>query len=76
MLLCHIRDWDLELPWLVVGYRFSQHALLASISLYFSQVNQDPELPTFNQCDVMTMMNFNNISVWIQACEHQNTLFK
>jgi hypothetical protein len=29
----HHGDWDLQLPWIAMGYRFSKHASLASFSL-------------------------------------------
>jgi hypothetical protein len=31
----HHGDWDLQLPWLAIGYRFSKQASLASFSPYY-----------------------------------------
>jgi transposase-like protein len=31
----HHGDWDLQLPWIAMGYRFSKHASLASFSPYY-----------------------------------------
>jgi hypothetical protein len=56
----HIQDWDLQLPWLAMGYRFNQQASLASFSLHFLLFGQDPKLPTSIWCDVMTMINLDD----------------
>ena len=42
----HTRDWDLQLPWLAMGYRFSKQASLASFSPYFLLYGTEPVLPT------------------------------
>ena len=42
----HTRDWDLQLPWLAMGYRFSKQASLASFSPYFLLYGREPVLPT------------------------------
>jgi hypothetical protein len=31
----HLGDWDIQSPWLAMGYQFSRQASLASFSLYF-----------------------------------------
>jgi hypothetical protein len=31
----HIQDWELQLLWLAMGYRFSQQAFLSSFKPYF-----------------------------------------
>jgi len=42
----HSKDLDLQLPWLAMGYKFSQQASLASFSPYFILFSCDSELPT------------------------------
>jgi hypothetical protein len=31
----HHGDWDLQLPWIAMGYRFNKQASLASFSPYY-----------------------------------------
>ena len=42
----HLGDWDLQLPWLAMGYRFSRQASLASFSPYFLLYGREPDLPS------------------------------
>jgi len=51
-----IRNWDMYLPWLAMGSRFSRHASLASFSLYFLLFSCDPKLLISIQCDVMVVV--------------------
>jgi len=41
----HVSDWDLQLPWLAIGYRFSKQASLASFSPYILLFGREPDLP-------------------------------
>jgi len=72
----HTQDWNLQLPWLAMGYRFNQQASLTSFSLYFLLFARDPELPTSICHNVMTMINFNDPSMWILACGQHVFLFR
>jgi hypothetical protein len=38
----HLGDWDIQSPWLAMGYRFSRQASLASFSSYFLLYGRDP----------------------------------
>ncbi len=38
--------WDLQLPWLAMGYRFSQQASLSSFSPYLLLFDHEPKLLT------------------------------
>jgi hypothetical protein len=38
----HHSDWDLQLPWLAMGYRFSKQASLASFSPYYLLFGRHP----------------------------------
>jgi hypothetical protein len=42
----HLGDWDIQSPWLAMGYQFSRQASLASFSPYFLLYSQNPDLPT------------------------------
>jgi hypothetical protein len=42
----HTQVWDLQLPWLAMGYRFNQQASISSISPYFLLFGREPELLT------------------------------
>jgi hypothetical protein len=65
----HTQNWDLHLPWLTMGYKLSGQASFSSFSPYFLLFSHEPELPTLIQRDVMAIINFNDLNVWIQACE-------
>ncbi len=70
----HIRDWDLWLPWLAMGYRFSWQAFLSSFSSYFLLFDCEHELPTSIRQDVMVIVNMDDLNMWIQPCEQWATL--
>ena len=40
----HHQDWDLQLPWIAMGYRFSKQASLAAFSLYYLLFGRHPVL--------------------------------
>jgi hypothetical protein len=39
----HTQDWDLQLPWLAMGYRFNRQASLSSFSPYFLLFGREPQ---------------------------------
>jgi hypothetical protein len=41
----HHGDWNLQLPWIAMGYRFSKHASLASFFPYYLLFGRHPVLP-------------------------------
>jgi hypothetical protein len=71
----HIQDWDLQLPWLAMGYRFNQQSSLSPFSPYLLLCGCEPELPTSIQQDGMAIINMDDPNVWIHACEQRITLF-
>jgi hypothetical protein len=71
----HTQNWDLQLPWLVMGYRFSRQASFSSFSPYFLLFGHEPKLLASIQGDVIAIINFDYPNVVIQACEQQTTLF-
>jgi hypothetical protein len=40
----HIQNWDLQLPWLIMGYRFNQQASPSCFSPYFLLFGHEPKL--------------------------------
>jgi hypothetical protein len=71
----HTWDWDLQLPWLAMGYRFSWQASLSYFSPYFLLFGYEFELLALIQWDAMVVINMDDPNVWIQACEQRTTLF-
>ncbi len=72
----HIQSWDLQLPWLAMGYRFSWQTYLSVFSPYFLLFGHEPDLLTSIRQDATTIINMDDLDVWIQACEQQATLFQ
>jgi hypothetical protein len=64
-----MKDWDLYLPWLTMGCRFNRQASLASFTPYFLLFGCHPELPTSIRRDVMVVVNLDDPSMCLQACE-------
>jgi hypothetical protein len=52
----HHGDWDLQLPWIDMGYRFSKQASLASFSPYYLLFGRHPVLPKAIQADADTVL--------------------
>ena len=48
----HYRNWDAQLPWLAMGYRFSKQASLSTFSPYFLLYGREPVLPATIQRDI------------------------
>jgi hypothetical protein len=74
--IVHVSDWDLQLPWLVMGYRFSKQASLASFSPYMLLFGREPELPRAICRKVSGVVQFDNPDVWIQVCSERDELFQ
>jgi hypothetical protein len=60
-----IQDWDLQLPWLAMGYRFSRQASLSYFSPYFLLFDYEPELPVSIRRNAMAIINMDDPNVWI-----------
>jgi hypothetical protein len=73
----HHRDWDLHLPWIAMGYRFSKQASLASFSPYYLLFGRHPVLPKAIQADADTVLaNMDNPDTWALVSEQRADLFK
>jgi hypothetical protein len=61
----HHGDWDLQLPWIAMGNRFSKHASLASFSPYYLLFGRHPVLSKAIQADADTVLaNMDNPDTW------------
>jgi hypothetical protein len=57
----HHVGWDLQLPWIAMGYRFSKLASLASFSSYYLLFGRHPVLPQAIQADAdIVLANMDN----------------
>jgi len=65
----HTRDWDLQLPWLAMEYRFNQQASLTSFSPFFLFFGRHLELQASIQYDVTIVVNLDDPLMWLQTCE-------
>jgi hypothetical protein len=73
----HHGDWDLQLPWIAMGYQFSKHASLASFSPYYLLFGRHPVLPQAIQADADTVLaNMDNPDTWALVSEQRAELFK
>jgi hypothetical protein len=73
----HHGDWDLQLPWIAMGYRFSKQASLASFSPYYLLFGRHPVLPKAIQADADTLLaNMDNPDTWALVSEQRAELFK
>jgi hypothetical protein len=70
-------DWDLQLPWLAMDYRFSKQASLASFSPYYLLFGRHLVLPKAIQTDANTVLaNMDNPDTWVLVSEQRASLFK
>ena len=63
------RDWDLMLPYVAMGYRFSWQASLASYSPYQLLYIREPILPSSVQEKLTLVVDLDDPDVWAQ-CLH------
>jgi hypothetical protein len=73
----HHGDWNLQLPWIAMGYRFSKQASLASFSPYYLLFGRHMVLPKAIQTDVDTVLaNMDNPDTWALVSKQRVDLFK
>lgn len=72
----HLGDWDLQLPWLAMGYRFSRQASLASFSPYFLLYGREPDLPAAIRRDTSEVLTLDDPDIWVQACSQRAETFR
>jgi hypothetical protein len=71
----HLRDWDIQSPWLAMGYRLSCQASLTSFSPYFLLYGQDLDLPTTICCESSEVVNLDDPEMWLKVCFQRAKLF-
>jgi hypothetical protein len=73
----HHGDWDLQLPWITMGYRFNKQAFLASFSPYYLLFERQSVLSKAIQTDADTMLaNMDNPDTWALVSKQRVDLFK
>jgi hypothetical protein len=73
----HHGDWNLQLPWIAMGYLFSKQASLASFSPYCLLFGRHPVLPKAIQADAdIVLANMDNPDTWALVSEQRAELFK
>jgi len=72
----HLGDWDIQSPWLAMGYQFSHQASLASFSPYFLLYGRDPDLPTTIRCESSEVVNLDDSEMWLRVCSQRVELFQ
>jgi hypothetical protein len=60
----HLGDWDIQSPWLAMGYRFSHQASLASFSPYFLLHDQNLDLLTMIHRESSEVVNLDDLELW------------
>ncbi len=72
----HLGDWDIQSPWLAMGYRFSRQTSLASFSPYFLLYDQDLDLPTTIHRESNEVVNLDDPEMWLRVCSQRVELFQ
>jgi hypothetical protein len=72
----HLGDWDIQSPWLAMGYRFSHQASLASFSPYFLLHDQNLDLPTMIHRESSEVVNLDDLELWFRVCSQRAELFQ
>jgi hypothetical protein len=72
----HRGDWDIQSPWLAMGYRFSHQASLASFSPYFLLYGRNPNLPTIICRESSEVVNLDDPKMWLKVCSQRVELFR
>ncbi|OAE22173.1 hypothetical protein AXG93_3271s1160 [Marchantia polymorpha subsp. ruderalis] len=72
----HLGDWNILLPWLAMGYRFSRQASLASFSPYFLLYGQDLDLPKAIHRESSEVVNLDDRDMWVRVCSQRAVLFR
>jgi hypothetical protein len=71
----HLGDWDIQSPWLAMGYRFNCQASLASFSPYFLLYGRNPDLPTTIRRESSEVVNLDDLEMWLKVCSQRVELF-
>ena len=69
------RDWDLELPWLLMGYRFSAQESLG-VSPYYILFGRQPVLPVGCPVWLEQPLQAEDSDSWLRLCQAKARFFK
>ena len=70
------RDWDLKLPWIAMGYRFSRQASLSSFSPYQLLYGREPVLPSAVREKLHPVVDLDDPEVWAQTLQDRAEYFR
>ena len=70
------RDWDLMLPWIAMGYRFSRQASLASYTPYQLLYGREPVLPSSIREKLAPVVDLDDPDVWAQCLQERAQFFQ
>ena len=69
------RDWDLILPWIAMGYRFSRHVYLAFYSPYQLFYRREPILPSSIKEKLALVVDLDEPNIWIECLQEHTQFF-
>ncbi len=69
-------DWDLALPYIVMGYKMSKHAFLFHFSPYFSLFGRHPIPPSSIAAQMDQVVDLDSPTTWAKVIAERATLFK
>ena len=72
----HLRDWDLQLPYLALGYRVTRQSSLGKYSPYFLLFGRHPTLPGAIKEKTAEVVDLDNPDVWAQVVGERAALFE
>lgn len=72
----HHHDWDLQLPWLAMGYRFSRQESLAAYSPYQLLFGTAPRLPSSIPPKLSAVVDLDSPAVWASTLSERAEFFK
>ena len=70
------QDWDLKLPWIAMGYRFSRQASLLSFSPYQLLYNKELVLPSAVREKLHLVVDLDDPEVWAQILQDRAGYFQ
>ena len=63
------QDWDLKLPWIAMGYRFSRQASLSSFNPYQLLYGREFVLPSVVRKKLHPVVDLDDLEVWAQTLQ-------
>jgi hypothetical protein len=70
------RNWDLILPWIAMGYRFSRHASLASYNPYQLLYGREPILPSSIWKKLAHVVDLDDPNIWAECLQERAQFFQ